>query len=183
MVSTRLTRRYAQALMETAEEQKQLDRVVQDLEMLQRTAKESKDFVIFLKSPVIKKERKKEIFAELLKGKVGSLTLEFLTLLCEKGREDIFPQLITQFFLLRDERLGIVHVEVKAATELSKEQFDNIQKRFENMTKKKVRISFNVDKYVKGGFVARVGDTVYDGSVQHQLELMRARFAEGAIHN
>jgi F-type H+-transporting ATPase subunit delta len=169
--------------MEQAEELKQLDRVVQDLELLRQITKDSKDFSIFLRSPVIKRERKKEIFSELLKDKISALTLEFLVLLCEKGREDIVLSIITQFFLLRDERLGIVHVEVKAATELSKEQFDNIQKRFEHITKKKVRISFNLDTQVKGGFVARVGDTVFDGSVRHQLELMRQHFTEGAIHN
>ena len=183
MVSTRITRRYALALMETAEEQKQLDRVVQDLELLQRTAKESKDFNTFLKSPVIKNDKKKEIFSELLKSKVGALTLDFLLLLCEKRREDILLPIITQFFLLRDELLGIVQVDVKAATELSRDQFDNIQKRFENITKKKVRISFNLDTMVKGGFIARVGDTVFDGSVRHQLELIRERFTEGVMNN
>jgi len=180
MVSSRLTRRYAQALLSLAEEQKQLDRVVQDLELLQRTAKESKEFIVFLKSPVIKRDKKREVFSELFKNKVGALTLEFLSLLCEKGREDVLPQIIVQFFLLRDEHLGIVHVDVKAATELSKEQFDNIQRRFETITSKKVRISFNLDTLVKGGFVARVGDTVFDGSVRRQLELMRKRFSEGA---
>ncbi len=183
MISTRITRRYAQALIGLAEEQKQLDRVVQDMELLQRTAKESKDFVVFLKSPVIKKEKKKEVIGELFKNKVGTLSLNFLFLLCEKGREEILPHMITQFFMLRDEKLGIVSVDVKAATELSKDQFDQIQKRFESMTKKKVRISFNLDKQLKGGFVARVGDSVYDGSVRHQLELMRHRFIDGGMHN
>lgn len=169
--------------MELAEEQRELDRVVQDMELLQRTAKESKDFVVFLKSPVIKKEKKKEVLRELFKSKLSSLSLDLLMLLCEKGREEILPHMITQFFMLRDEMLGIASVQVKAATELLKDQFDQIQKRFENITKKKVRISFNLDKLIRGGFVVRVGDTVFDGSVQHQLELMRERFHESAIHN
>jgi F-type H+-transporting ATPase subunit delta len=169
--------------MELAAEQKQLDRAVEDLELIQRTAKESKEFLLFLKSPVIKKEKKKEIFAALFGNRVGPLTSSFVTLLVDKGREDILPQIIHQFFVLRDERLGIVSVDVKAATELSNDQVNEIRQRFEGITKKKVRVAFSLDKQLKGGFLARVGDTVYDGSVQHQLELMRERFHEGTVHN
>jgi F-type H+-transporting ATPase subunit delta len=183
MISTRVTRRYARALMDLAEEQKQLDRVAADLELLQRTAKESREFLLFLKSPVIKKEKKKEIFSSLFSNQLGELTLSFVSLLIDKGREDILPQIIQQFFALRDERLGIVSVDVKAATELTDEQLNEIRRRFEGITKKNVRIAFSLDKQLKGGFLARVGDTVYDGSVRHQLELLRERFQEGTVHN
>jgi F-type H+-transporting ATPase subunit delta len=183
MVSTRVTRRYARAFLGLGEEQQQLDRIVQDFEVLQRTAKESREFLLFLKSPVIKKEKKKEVFSTLFRGTLGPLTSAFVTLLIDKGREDILPHIITQFFALREERLGIVSVEVKAATELTDEQLKVVRRRFEGFTKKTVRIVFSLDTHLKGGFLARVGDTVYDGSVRHQLELMRARFHEGTIHN
>jgi F-type H+-transporting ATPase subunit delta len=182
MISSKITRRYALALMELAEEQKQVDRIVQDMELLQQAARESKDFVLFLKSPVVKKEKKKSVIKELFQNKLSSLSLDFLMLLCEKGREEILRQLIIQFFVLRDERLGIVTVDVKAATELSKDQVDQIQKRFEGITKKRVRLSFNLDTHLKGGFIARVGDTVFDGSVRRQLERMREHFLDVA-HN
>lgn len=169
--------------MELAEEQKQLDRVVEDLELLQRTTKESREFLLFLKSPVIKKEKKKEIFSSLFGDRLGPLTSSFVALLIEKGREDILPQIINQFFALRDERLGIVTVDVKAATELTNDQVNAIRQRFEGITKKKVRVALSLDKQLKGGFLARVGDTVYDGSVRHQLELMRERFHERTVHN
>ncbi|HXG38607.1 MAG TPA: ATP synthase F1 subunit delta [Bacteroidota bacterium] len=183
MISTRVTRRYARALMDLAEEQKQLDRVVEDFELLQRVTKESKEFHLFLKSPVVKKEKKKEIFSSLFGTTIGPLTSSFVNLLIDKGREDILPQIINQFFALRDERLGIVSVEVKAAIDLTKDQLNEIRQRFEGITKKKVRVALSLDKQLKGGFLARVGDTVYDGSVRHQLELMRERFHEGTIHN
>ncbi|MGH2567294.1 MAG: ATP synthase F1 subunit delta, partial [Bacteroidota bacterium] len=146
MISSRITRRYAQALLELAEEHRQLDRAVEDMELLQRTAKESKDFVVFLKSPVVRKEKKKEVLKELFAKKVNALSMDFLMLLCEKGREEILPQMIEQFFMLRDEALGIVGVDVKVATELSKEQSDRIQQQFEGLTKKKVRVAFSLDK-------------------------------------
>jgi F-type H+-transporting ATPase subunit delta len=51
------------------------------------------------------------------------------------------------------------------------------------MTRKSVRIAFSVDKQLKGGFVARVGDTVFDGSLRRQLELLREHFVEETARN
>jgi len=36
----------------------------------------------------------------------------------------------------------------------------------------------SVEHELIGGFVARIGDTVFDGSVKQQLEILRKRFAE-----
>lgn len=183
MSNFRVARRYAQAVMELADEQKQLNRVAEDFEILQRAINESREFIAFLKSPVIKKERKTEIFAALFRTRVSKITMSFLDLLVEKSREDALKQIVEQFFALRDDKLGIVNVDVRAAVDFSKDQHQAIEQRFATMTKKKVRVSFSLDKQLKGGFIARIGDTVYDGSIRRQLELLRERFAEGADQN
>ncbi len=183
MSSYRVARRYAEAAIDLAEEQKQADRLAGDLELLQRTLKESRDLVAFLRSPVVPKEKKRALLAELFGSKVSELTLTFLNMLIEKGREDALAEIIDEFFKLRDDRLGIVTLHVRAATEMTKDQQQMIVNRFEGITQKKVRIAFSVDKQLKGGFVARVGDTMYDGSVRRQLELLRERFAEQVGRN
>lgn len=183
MRQTRVARRYAQALMDLAEESKRLVQITNDLESLHRMLRESREFVLFLKSPVIKGDRKKEVLKELFQSTLDATTQSFLELLAEKGREDILDEIITQFLYLRDEKLGIVAVDVKAAVEFDPDQKTRLEERFVSLTKKKVRISFSLEKVLKGGFVARLGDTVYDGSVQRQLEMLRAKFAEGTTHN
>lgn len=181
MSQVRVARRYAEALLDLAEEQKELDRAGADLQVIQRAAQGSHELVLFLKSPVINKDKKRTIFAQLFKPRASTLTMNFLGLLIERGREDILLEIIDQFSALRDERQGIVHVEVKAATELTDGQTKQLQKRLESYTKKKVRFSFRMAKQLKGGFVAKVGDTVFDGSVQRQLELMKECFVQGAM--
>jgi F-type H+-transporting ATPase subunit delta len=178
MTYSRAARRYAQALMDVAEEKKIIDRIIADLERIQHAVQESREFRAFLKSPVIKKEKKREVLTAMFKPSVDAATMDFLMLLCEKGREDLLLQIIEQFLALRDEKLGLVSVEVKATTDLTDEQQAILRQRFERLTKKKVRISMSIDKHLKGGFVAKVGDTIFDGSVRHQLALLRKRFAE-----
>jgi F-type H+-transporting ATPase subunit delta len=183
MTFSRAARRYAQALMDVAEDKKIIDRLVADMELIRSTAQESREFRAFLKNPVIKKDKKRAVLTAVFQQSVDAATMDFLMLLCDKGREDLLPQIIEQFFALRDEKLGLVSVEVKAATEMTDEQQAILRQRFEQLTKKKVRIRMSIDKHLKGGFLAKVGDTVFDGSVRHQLELLRKRFVEGPVQN
>jgi len=179
----RVARRYAEAVSELAEEQKQSERVAADLELIRKTLMGSRELVTFLKSPVISKEKKQTVIGDLFRSKVSGFTFSFLALLLDKGREDVLRAIVDEFFKLRDDRLGIITLDVRAATELTGDQQGNIVKRFETMTGKTIRVSFSVDKELKGGIVARVGDTVFDGSIQRQLELLRERFAEGNGRN
>jgi F-type H+-transporting ATPase subunit delta len=183
MSAYRIARRYAEAVIELAEDQKQGERLAGDLELIQKAMIESLELQSFLKSPVISKEKKRTALSALFKAKVGTLAFDFLNLLVEKGREDVLDSILVEYFKMRDEQLGIMKLELRAAVDLSSDQQKIIAKRFEGMTRKKIRIVFSVDKQLKAGFVARVGDTVYDGSVSRQLELLRNRFSEGAGRN
>ena len=183
MSAYRVARRYAEAAIELAEDQKQGERLAGDLELIQKAMKESVELQSFLKSPVISKEKKRTVLSELFKANVGALAFDFLNLLVEKGREDALDSILVEYFKMRDDQLGIMTLELQAAIDLTTDQQKTIAKRFEEMTRKKIRVIFSVDKQLKGGFVARVGDTVYDGSVSRQLELLRSRFAEGDGRN
>ncbi len=183
MSAYRVARRYAEAALELGEEQKQGERLAADLELIQKAMRDSAELQGFLKSPVISKEKKLAVLTALFKAAVGPLAFDFLNLLVEKDREDVLESILVEYFKIRDDQLGILTLELRAAVDLTNDQQKTIAKRFEEMTRKKIRIVFSVDKQLKGGFVARVGDTVYDGSVVRQLELLRDRFAEGAGRN
>jgi F-type H+-transporting ATPase subunit delta len=178
MSNLRTANRYAEALMTTAEELHLLKEVSDDLNVIKRSIDESHEFQRFLKSPVIKKEKKQQVFEASFGKSVQPLTLKFLSFLAEKAREDILLNIIEAFGRLQDEALGIVNVHVKAASELSAQQTVQLEQRFEAYSKKKVRIDVSLDSKLIGGFIARIGDTMFDGSVKRQLELLRKRFAE-----
>ncbi len=183
MSQLRIARRYAEALIEIASEKKELTRIGEDLKFIESCIQGSREFLIFLKSPVINKEKKKDVFKEMFGSKIYPLTSSFLSFIVDKGREEILSSIITQYFQIMDENLGIVNIEVKAVSDLSEQQTGEIKKKFESMTKKKIRISFSLDKQILGGFVVKMGDTVFDGSVRNQLQMLRERFAQGVGTN
>jgi F-type H+-transporting ATPase subunit delta len=179
MTNVRVARRYAEGLIEVAVEQKKTEVVARDLELLRQLTRQSRELLLFFKSPVIDKAKRRLILRSLFEGKLDGATVRFLDFLADKGRTSVLPDIIDQFFVLQDERQGIISVDVRTASDFSTDQTTTLQKKLEAYTRKRVRITFGVDKQLKGGFVARVGDTVFDGSIKRQLELLRQRFAGG----
>jgi F-type H+-transporting ATPase subunit delta len=92
--------------------------------------------------------------------------------------------IIEQFRLLVDERMGIVRAEVSSAVALNKQQEKGLVRQLEGYTGKKVQVQYSLDRSLQGGFTARIGDTVFDASIRHQLELLRKKFiADGSVGN
>jgi F-type H+-transporting ATPase subunit delta len=178
MTNVRVARRYAEALVEIAEEGKNIDATIKDLEFLKSSIQVSHDLLLFLKNPIISRSRKRDILRVLFADKIQKSTIESLGFIAIKGREELLPDIIDQFFQIWDERQGIVNVDVKTAVKFSAEQTAILRGTLEQYTHKKTRIAFREDAQLIGGFVARVGDTVFDGSVRRQLELLRQRFSQ-----
>ncbi|OLD69608.1 MAG: ATP synthase F1 subunit delta [Ignavibacteria bacterium 13_1_40CM_2_61_4] len=177
MSGSRAARRYALALMTVAEEQKKVEEVDRDCLALERLISESRDFSLFLQSPVIKTLRKRQILGELFKGRIGETALRFVVFLAMRGREDLLASIIQEFFRLRDERAGVVNVTASAAVPFTPAQEKRLMSRLEEATKKKVRVKYVLERSLKGGFIVQLGDTVWDASVRHQLEIVYRRLA------
>ncbi|QQS36896.1 MAG: ATP synthase F1 subunit delta [Ignavibacteriales bacterium] len=179
MADHKVSIRYASSLLETSLEKRSLDIVYTDVDLIYKALKSSNELKRLLASPVIKAEAKAGILKEIFAGKVSSETTNFLNFVVEKNRIDLLQSIIEKFFELRNEKLGLVEVEIKTAFEFTREQTDQLKKNLEHLTGKKVVLNFVLDTNVIGGFIARVGDSVYDASIQHQLDLLKKKFLQG----
>jgi len=183
MSTTRVANRYASALMELTNEQKNPDAMADDLKTVLNAVEASRELRNVLASPVINKDKKKAILRNIFANKVSDAVLLYLDAVVNKGRENILHEILKQYFVLHDEELGVVRVNVKTGAEFSSKQENDLRKQLEVMTKKKVELTFTVDKSLKGGFIARVGDTVLDGSIKRQLEILKQKLKEGSLNN
>jgi F-type H+-transporting ATPase subunit delta len=173
MKNVRVARRYAMALMTAAEQQKNIEGVAKDLNLIGKTLRESREFLLFVASPIVSPGKKRTVFNEVFGKQVGKETLRFVNLLISKSREAILPDLVEQFKELHDEKLGIVNVEVRTAVELHYAQEKDLRVQVERITGKKARLLFVIDKAIKGGLI------VLDASVSRQLERMREKLIAG----
>jgi F-type H+-transporting ATPase subunit delta len=179
MKNLRVARRYAGALMDIAEAGKNIDGTAGDLETIASALRESRELRLLTRSPVVSPAGKAGVFRAIFAGRIGDATMKFIDLVVAKQREQHLPEIIEQFFLLRDEKMGIVNVNVTSAVEFTPSQEKDLNNELERYTKKKVRVRITVDRAIKAGLVVRIGDTVLDASMRRQLELLKARFLEG----
>jgi len=181
MADFRVLHRYAVSLLETAVEKKNLDVVTADVQLLVDTLKQNRKLELMLESPVIRPELKLKIMEEVFGKKISKDSMDFIEFVISKKRENLLQSIGNRFLELRDEHLGIANVIVTAASEFTNEQKDILQSRLEKILSKKVRLNFKIDLELVGGFIAKVGDTLYDASIKHQLELLKKQFLTGEL--
>lgn len=179
MKNLRVARRYATALMMDAEHSKSVDTVAGDVEFIATLLRDSRELRRFVASPVVAPEKKAGVFKELLSSRASKQTVTFVSLLIKKKREALLPDIVEQFQALLDEKRGVVNVDVTSAVEFTPEQERVLKTQLEQRTKKTVRVRFSLDTSIKGGLVVKIGDTVLDASIKHQLQQLRERFVEG----
>ena len=73
--------------------------------------------------------------------------------------------------------------EISSARELDQRQRDAVARSSSASPARKMRMRFAVDGGLLGGLVARIGSTVYDGSVRGQLQALGKRLASGMMHH
>jgi F-type H+-transporting ATPase subunit delta len=132
-----------------------------------------------LLSPAVPPARKRAVVARLA-GEAGlsRLVTNFLYVLIDHRRTAMLSEIRQAFRSIIDERMGAAEAQVAAARELTGDQRREVALRLGRLTGKKVRCQFAVDDSLIGGMLARIGSTVYDGSVRGQLEALRRRLTE-----
>lgn len=174
-----VARRYARALYETALDSERVDVVDEDVEALRTSLDASDELVRFFKSPIVSREKKGAVVRALFEERVQPVTLRFLRMLIDKQREELLPEIVRAYRALRDRQRGVVEARARAAYELDEADRERLVRALEALSGASVRLEVEHDPELIGGLVVRIGDTVYDGSVRHQLANLR----EQLIHD
>ncbi|MCO5060790.1 MAG: ATP synthase F1 subunit delta [Kiritimatiellae bacterium] len=165
-----LATRYARALFELAQEQNRLDAVRADLAAIATLGNERDTFRRMISPYAFSQDVRTAIWKELLGGKADELTVRFILFLVSKRRGSVLLEIIRAFEDLCSEEKGIQPIEIVSARPLSSQQLNAITERVEARIQSKVSATQTVDPALLGGLQIRVRDTVYDFSVNHQLD-------------
>jgi F-type H+-transporting ATPase subunit delta len=86
-------------------------------------------------------------------------------------------EVVERFGLVLDERGGVVAAHVTTARPIPEDLKNSLHDTLAAATGRKVRLSFTTDETIIGGLVARIGSTIFDGSVQSQLDRLANEMA------
>jgi F-type H+-transporting ATPase subunit delta len=177
MLNPRLAGRYAKSLIDLAIEKDQLDVIYNDMLFLQEVCKSSKDFVIMLKSPVIKADKKEKILDAIAGGKISPVTAAFNKLLLRKNRETFLPEIVTAFIQQYKTNRGIHFVKLTTAVPISQEMEDRIISKIKSeKSMPEIELHKEVNPEIIGGFILEVDDELVDASVSYELNNMKKQF-------
>ncbi|HTC32840.1 MAG TPA: ATP synthase F1 subunit delta [Bryobacteraceae bacterium] len=169
-VANRYARALADVVMTPGSSLKPEDAVAQ-LNALDAIIQGSLELRTGLQTPAIQNSRKRAVMAKILEeiGGGSPLIRNFAYVLIDHRRIAISGDIREAFELEIDQRLGFARAEVTSAVTLDHRVSANLETELSRLTGKRMRLRFDVDPALLGGVVARIGSTVYDGSVRGEL--------------
>lgn len=174
----RIAGRYAKSLIDLAQENKKLERVLEDVTSF-KNASDNRDFYLLLKSPIVKPSKKQSILEALFSDKFDELTMAFLGILVRKGREPYLPEIADEFIAQYKEIKKITTIKVTTAKPMEAATLKALEAKLASSeaTYSQVEIETAVDPELIGGFVLELGGQIYDASIVQKLEDLKRTLA------
>lgn len=164
---------YAEGIFALAKAEGQLERVESELAAVARAVEQSSDLRSTLTDPQLPLEKKHEIIDELIAGRASALTVGLVQFLVGQGRVSELAAIATALVETAAASRKKAVAEVRSAVPLDDATVDRLAAALGKATGKNLEVKVVVDPSVIGGLVARVGDTVIDGSLARRFASLR----------
>ena len=164
---------YAEALFSVVKAEGELDRVEDELFRFGKLLEREHELKQLLSDQSIERAQRVKVLEDLVADKVSPHTFGLLTFIVAQGRGRQLPQILHELSELAAEARNSVIAEVRSAVPLADAQRKRLAEALGKATGKKVELKVIVDPSILGGIVAKVGDTVIDGSIKNRLEQLR----------
>lgn len=173
-VPSEVARRYAKALFELASESGSLDKIVNEVVHVAEAYSGHQELALALDNPLIALGAKRAILGELSdKLRVSPLVKNTVLLLGDRRRTKALPAIAQALIEFADRKKGLVRAEVTSAVALPDAFYDKLKLQLERVTGKKITVDRRIDPNIVGGVIARIGDRIFDGSLQSRLAEVR----------
>jgi F-type H+-transporting ATPase subunit delta len=170
----RLARVYAQAALDAAGGLAEQDVLMGELESLRDDVIDREPRVRELfASELISEDEKLAMLDRVFAGRTSPLLLNVLKVLTHHGRLGMIRDVVAAARRMWETRSGRLPVELQTANPLSPELEQELLTTLERVLGAEPIVSASVNPHLIAGFIIRVGDRVYDGSIRNRLEAVR----------
>ena len=179
MPNPRLAARYAKSLVDISVEKNQLETVKSDVDFLKAVINASREFKSVLKSPIITADKKSAVFNAVTAGKVSEITVAFSKLLINKGRENVLPEIVTEFENQYNKLKGINIVKFITAQPISDDLKSQIAAKLQaDAGIDNIELQSEVDPSIIGGFILEYNNRLVDVSISRDLADIKKQFLD-----
>ncbi len=166
---------YANALLAIADAEGVLERVEDELFRIARMVEGDADLREQLTNPAVSAPQKLAIVDDLLRGRSHPQTVAATIYVVQAGHARQLTDIANAFARAAAESRSRALAEIRTAVDLNERQRQDLARALSQATGRDIELKVIVDPDVVGGIVAKVGDTVIDGSVSRRLADLRAR--------
>jgi F-type H+-transporting ATPase subunit delta len=179
-MSLAVATRYARALADVATGTGlSAELVLGQLKDFQAAVASSADLKNVLSSPAVSPARKRAVVTQLAAPMgLAEKVRNFLYVLIDHRRVGLLGMIAGAFETVMDERMGRVRADIASAQPLDEAQKAQLVAELARLSGRQVRPEYTIDAGLMGGATARIGSTIYDGSVRGRLDAMRRRLAK-----
>lgn len=165
-------RRYAQAVFDIAQSKGSLDKWAEDLTTITQVLGQA-NAMNFLENPKVSRADKQTYIQELLSNRVSPEAFNLAQILVQRGRQGQAVVVEGEYLKMLNRLRGVEVAFVTTAIPMNEAEEAQLKARLNQITGKQVTIKAEVNPDILGGVVARVGDTLIDGSIKTRLEALR----------
>lgn len=169
---------YARALLGVCPSDEQAEQVAVELDQLLALLADFPQFQSLLTRSPLSEKNKRQLIARTFGGRVSRPVEGFLDVLARRGRLDLLAVAASQFRRLLDVREGKVEVTITTAVEIEPPQRQAIATELTAKLGHEVVLTTEVQESLLGGVVLRVGDRVFDNSIEHDLKKLQRQLLE-----
>lgn len=173
MNHSKISSRYAKALLISAKEKNILDEIEKDFLYIENLLKEVKEFSFIIEDPFIKNDKKISLVNSIIKNNINKLSSDFIKLIFKNKRDEFFTDIVRVFLDKYRKEKGVKKVILTLTREISSKTKENIINTVKNIYKAEVEVSEKINPDLIGGFILRVEDLQLDSSVANKLQYIK----------
>lgn len=174
MNKAQIAKKFSRVLINTVETS-DIPKVIDELRLFLKLIESDKSIRIFFVSQIFSNEEKTKALKEVMSNiNASAETGKFLELTITQGVLSALKEIIKASVALYEEKIKKVTAQVAAPLALDKAHLDRLRSALASLTNREVEIESRLDPSLIGGFIVKVGSTVYDSSIKGQLQMLKA---------
>ena len=179
MTNRAMATRYARALFDVALKEADVAQVGEQLHGFRDVVAGHADLSRVLVNPAVPAKMKHAMVGQLAeRAGLAAPLRKLLLLLADRDALGMLDDLDTAYAARLRQHQRVVEAQVTTAVPLPADRASALAASLAEQTGREVRLSARVDPSIIGGVVARIGSTVYDGSVARHLERLRTQLGQ-----
>lgn len=178
---SKISVRYAKALLSLALEENNSQKINEDIKLVFEVSS-LHEMALMLENPVVSSNSKISVMKALFESKIDPVTLKFLILLIKNKRESHLKNISRTFLGLYRDHYGIKSVSMTTAVEIDESFRKQVFALISDSFGSKLELDYKVDSAILGGFVLKIGDNQYDASIASGLKKIKRELSEIPIN-